>query len=209
METAELQTILDKHKKWSTGESGGIRANLSNANLRNAYLSGANLRNANLRNANLSGANLRNANLRNANLSDANLSDAYLSGANLRNANLRNANLRNANLSNANLSNANLPTIIKIDNLFTKIKDAIENGGELEMGDWHKCETTHCAAGWVTNLAGDVGRVAENLVGTPWAATLIINESCPYLNGKVPNFYASNEYAMDFINQCAETEKSQ
>jgi len=148
------------------------------------------------------------ANLRRAYLSGADLRGANLSGADLSGADLRGANLSGANLSGADLSGADLPEIIKVGNLFTKIKAAIENGGELEMGDWHGCKTTHCLAGWTTTLAGEGGRVAENLVGTPWAAALIINESCPYLGGKVPNFYSGNEEAMNFINDCAEKEKS-
>jgi hypothetical protein len=124
----ELATIIEKHRKYLLGESGGERANLrganlsgaylrdanlSGANLSGAYLSDANLRDAylsgaNLSGANLSGANLRDANLRDANLSGANLRDANLSGAYLRDANLSDAYLRDANLSGANLRDANL-----------------------------------------------------------------------------------------------------
>ena len=121
-------------------------------------------------------------------------------------ADLRSADLRGADLSSADLSHADLPGTIKVENLFAKIKAAIENGGELDMDEWHGCKTTHCLAGWTTTLAGEGGLVAEKLIGTSWASTLIINESCPYLEGKMPNFYASNEEAMDFINECAEKE---
>jgi len=78
----------------------------------------------------------------------------------------------------------------------------------MEMDNWHVCETAHCVAGWVTTLAGEVGRVMENLLGTSWAAALIINESCPYLKNKVPDFYSENEEAVAFINDCAEKEKN-
>jgi len=214
MKQVELDQILKDHGKWLCGEGGERanlrRANLSDADLRRANLRYANLRYANLRYANLSNAYLRGANLSNAYLSDANLSDADLRGANLSDANLRGANLSDANLSDAdlwgaNLSDADLPGTIKVENLFTKIKAAIDNGGELEMSDWHGCKA-HCMAGWVITFAGLTGKVAENLVGTPWAAALIINQSCPYLEGKVPNFYASNEDAMKFINECGEKE---
>ncbi len=134
--------------------------------------------------------------LRRADLSDANLRRADLSGADLRRADLR----------RANLSGANLPKIIKVDKLFTHILAAIESGGELHMGSWHECETVHCIAGWVVTLAGEAGRVAENLVGTPWSATIIINESCQYLKGKVPNFYATDEEGMAFIKECVAKE---
>ena len=103
-----LSEIISKHEKWLRGETGGERANLSNADLSNADLSNANLRYANLSNANLRYANLSNADLSNADLSNANLSNADLSNANLSNANLSNADLRYADLSNANLRYANL-----------------------------------------------------------------------------------------------------
>nr|DAU43391.1 MAG TPA: pentapeptide repeat protein [Caudoviricetes sp.] len=59
----ELQTIIEKHKKWLNAVPGGERANLKRANLE-----GANLASANLRGANLKGANLRCADLEGADL---------------------------------------------------------------------------------------------------------------------------------------------
>jgi len=168
-------------------------ANLSGANLRSANLRNADLRNANLRSANLSGADLRNANLRSANLS----------GADLRNADLWNANLRNADLRNADLSGAKHPEAVKVENLFTKIKAAIDGGKNLGMGSWHHdCGTTHCLAGWAVTIAGDRALGQEDYSGTAFIGALIIKESCPYLEGKVPNFYASDEEAMKFIEEC-------
>ena len=58
MTLEELNTILDKHKKWLDGEAGGERANFRMANLSWADFSGADLSGANLSEANLSGANL-------------------------------------------------------------------------------------------------------------------------------------------------------
>ena len=43
MTQEELNTILDKHKKWLNGKEGGEKANLRGANLSGAYLRGANL----------------------------------------------------------------------------------------------------------------------------------------------------------------------
>ena len=83
MTQEELQTILEKHKKWLNNVPGGERANLERANLRCA-----NLERANLEDANLERANLRCANLKGANLEDANLVGANLEGANLKGANL-------------------------------------------------------------------------------------------------------------------------
>ncbi|MBX3629341.1 MAG: pentapeptide repeat-containing protein [Nitrosomonas sp.] len=187
-------------------------ANLSDADLRRAKLSGAdlsgaNLSDADLRRAKLSGAGLIGADLSDADLSGAGLSGANLSGANLSGAGLSGADLSGANLSDADLRRAKLPLIISIDNLFSFVDDQIRAGGNLDMGDWHTCETTHCIAGWVTTLAGDAGRVAENLLGTNAAAALIINQSCPYLEGKVPNFYVTNEGGLEFIKNCAEKER--
>ena len=88
MTQEELQTILEKHKKWLNNVPGGERANLIGTNLKRANLERANLRCANLERANLEGANLEDANLRGANLKYANLASASLRGANLEGANL-------------------------------------------------------------------------------------------------------------------------
>ena len=103
MTQEELQTILEKHKKWLNDVPGGECANLIGTNLE-----GANLERANLRGANLIGTNLEYANLRGANLRGANLEYANLRGANLRGANLKGANLRGADFKGANLEGANL-----------------------------------------------------------------------------------------------------
>ena len=109
MTLEELNTILDKHKKWIDGEAGGERADLSGANLSGADLIGADLRGANLSGANLSGADLIGADLRGATLSGANLSGADLIGADLIGADLRGATLSGANLSGANLDYSSWP----------------------------------------------------------------------------------------------------
>ena len=83
MTQEELQTILEKHKKWLNDVPGGKRANLRGANLEGANLECANLRGANLKGANLKGANLIGANLGGANLEGANLERANLERANL------------------------------------------------------------------------------------------------------------------------------
>jgi hypothetical protein len=57
-----LTDIILKHEKWTSGEEGGIRADLRGADLYGANLYGANLRDADLRDANLRDANLRDAN---------------------------------------------------------------------------------------------------------------------------------------------------
>ena len=60
MTKAELDKILELHKKWLNDEEGGERANLSGADLSGANLSNADLYRANLLNADLSGAVLSN-----------------------------------------------------------------------------------------------------------------------------------------------------
>ena len=72
----ELDVFLGKHKLWLVGNTGGERADLSDANLRGANLRGANLRGADLRGADLWGADLWGANLRGANLRGTNLRGA-------------------------------------------------------------------------------------------------------------------------------------
>lgn len=93
MTQEELQTILEKHKKWLNDVPGGERADLAGADL-----AGADLERANLKGADLECANLRGANLKGANLECANLASADLRGAKLRGANLRGTNLKGADI---------------------------------------------------------------------------------------------------------------
>ena len=198
MTHAELQEILVEHAKWLRGEEGGTRANLRDANLRGADLSGADLRDADL-----GDADLRRANLRGANLRDADLRRADLSGADLRDADLGDADLRRADLSGADIP--------VVENLHTKISAMIE-ADQFDMNDWHgknTCGTTHCHAGSAIHLAGDAGYALEQKLGSPVAGALIINASCPYLEGKVPDFYTDNVSAKKFIRDCAAKEKEQ
>lgn len=108
MTQQKLNVVLDKHKKWLSGDKGGERADLYRADLCGANLYGANLRGANLREADLCVADLCEADLREADLCGANLSEANLSGADLRGANLREANLSGADLHGDDLRGANL-----------------------------------------------------------------------------------------------------
>lgn len=63
MEREEMRAILEKHKKWTFGESGGERANLRYTDLSGIDLSGTDLRAADLSGANLIGADLSGAKL--------------------------------------------------------------------------------------------------------------------------------------------------
>lgn len=104
----DLQTILDRHKKWLRNEDGGERANLLDADLSGADLSEADLARANLKGTDLSGANLAWADLSGADLSGAFLTKANLTRAFLTKANLTGADLAWADLSEADLSGAYL-----------------------------------------------------------------------------------------------------
>jgi uncharacterized protein YjbI with pentapeptide repeats len=180
-------------------------ADLRDAVLRDAVLSGADLRDADLSGAVLRDADLRDADLRDAVLSGAVLRGADLSGAVLRGAVLRDADLRDAVLRDAVLSGADLRDAPKIENIHQKVYAAASQPGALDMGDWHRCETTHCRAGWVTHLAGDEGRALEDRIGTPAAASLIYLASDPAID-RIPDFYCSNETALEDMKRLADLE---
>lgn len=81
--------------------------------------------------------------------------------------------VKDALTKKSNLRGAkNAPYVEAIPDLDKRILEAIGNGGSLEMGDWHKCETTHCRAGWAVTLH-PAGKTLESILGTPTAATLI------------------------------------
>ena len=67
MTQEELNNVLELHKKWLTGEEGGVRADFSGADLRGANLSKANLSWADFSGADLRGADFSGADLRGAN----------------------------------------------------------------------------------------------------------------------------------------------
>ena len=136
--------------------------------------------------------------------SRAYLRGAYLGGANLGGADLRDAYLRGAYLRDANLGGADLGEIDIpiIDNIDAAILSAIrQDGCSLDMGEWHKCETTHCRAGWAIHLAGERGRALEEKTTPYLAGRLIYEASRPGV--PCPDFFASTEDAMADIEKCA------
>jgi hypothetical protein len=171
-------------------------AHLSGANLSGAHLSGANLTWAHLSEANLTWAHLSEANLTGANLSGANLTGAHLSGANLSGANLTGAHLSGANLSGANLTGAHLegtPLHFERDPLLlTKVASAALAREGLDMGSWHTCETTHCIAGWATQLHPH-GKYLEGRLGTAKAGLLLLGVEA------YGHFHDSNEKARKYL----------
>lgn len=109
---------------------------------------------------------------------------------------LENAVRAGANLSRAYLSRARgLPVAPVVKDLDAAIVAAIQAGGRLEMKTWHTCQTTHCLAGWAIVLAGEAGAELEKELGPNVAGALIYAASRPGV--PVPNFYASNNKAME------------
>ena len=114
--------------------------------------------------------------------------------ANLKGANLKGADLKGADLEGANLEWADVP---KIEDFEKKMAEACSKEGALDMGTWHRCETTHCRAGWACVLGGEKGKALEEKLGPELAGILIYRENTP--DKYVPNFYASDVLAMKDI----------
>ena len=126
MATDELKRILELHRKWACGETGGKRADLRGADLRGAVLTGAVLTRAVFRDAVLRGADLRDAFLR------ADLRGAVLTGADLRGADLRDAVLRDADLTGAVITGAFLRSA---DLTRAVLRDAVLRDADLTGAD--------------------------------------------------------------------------
>ncbi|MBL4853828.1 MAG: pentapeptide repeat-containing protein [Robiginitomaculum sp.] len=174
-------------------------ANLSVADLRGVDLRGVDLRGVDLRGVDLRGVDLRGVNLRGANLSGVDLSGIDLSGVDLRGVDLRGVDLRGVDLSVVGW-------IPKIENIHTAVYAAASKDNALDMGDWPKCDSTHCRAGWVVILAGEAGKVMEDLYGTGVAAALIYMASDPTMES-IPNWLASSETALKDMKEMAEAEQ--
>jgi hypothetical protein len=72
------------------------------------------------------------------------------------------------------------------------------------MENWHKCEKTHCRAGWVVTLAGEAGRKLEAFYNTPLAAMLIYDASVPDFKINPSRFYDDDEAALADMKRLAE-----
>jgi hypothetical protein len=186
--------------------TGEVLYSARNASLREAVcaavtagvsLRGADLRRANLSGCDLSGCDLRECDLSGANLRACNLYRADLSGANLSGANLSEVNLRGCDLIGA----LGLPAAPVVPDIDARILSAIEAGGELNMGAWHTCETTHCRAGWAVHLAGEAGYALERATTPYLAGRLIYEASRPGV--PAPFFFTDNVTALVDIRACA------
>ena len=184
------------------------RASLDRASLFGASLVGASLDGASLVGASLDGAGLDDASLVGASLVGASLDDASLVGARGLPANFdagapvdRSKPLAQRQAERAARYRARNPDVPVIEGLDAKILQLIDSGkGHLEMNTWHRCETTHCRAGWAITLAGAKGLELETKYGPHAAGCMIYRAS----TGRVPNFYASNEAAIADIRAQAE-----
>lgn len=88
---------------------------------------------------------------------------------------------------------------------YTNLLKAVKRPGcSLDMSTWHTCETTHCAAAWTVTLAPG-GKKLEEKFGTQLAARIILQTNRP--ESPLPNFYASDDAAMAFIEARAEEER--
>jgi hypothetical protein len=72
------------------------------------------------------------------------------------------------------------------------------------MDTWHKCEKTHCRAGWIVTLAGPEGRALEAFYNTPLAAMLIYDASAPGFKINPGRFYDDNVAALADMKRLAE-----
>lgn len=99
-----------------------------------------------------------------------------------------------------------LELIPTVPGLYTRIKNVIGpgGGGALDMDDWHKCDTTHCVAGWAVVMAGAPGGGLEHVTTPAWAGALIFAKTYP--NEELPDFYATNDAARAWITEQAEKE---
>lgn len=94
---------------------------------------------------------------------------------------------------------AGIDEVPVIEDIHTKVYEAIRDGGRLQMCDWHGgegvCGTTHCRGGWVIHLAGEVGEIMSKTFPNVFSASLIYVASDPHLEA-IPDFYCSNEEAL-------------
>jgi hypothetical protein len=191
-------------ERYAAGERNFEEANLSGANLSGANLAKTNLFGANLAKTNLSGANLAEADLAKTNLSGANLAKTNLFGANLAEADLAKTNLSGANLAKTNLFGANLAEadlsgviglLVASDHgqRLAQVASAALEPSALSMSDWHACATTHCIAGWAIHLAGELGRLLEQTLGSEIAGLYLLGPEAH------SHFFDTDEKAREFL----------
>lgn len=90
-----------------------------------------------------------------------------------------------------------------IKDIHAKIYAAASAPGALDMGDWHKCEKTHCRAGWAVTQAGEPGRDLERFYNTELAAMMIYDASDPSYKINPAQFYDDNAVALADMRRLA------
>ena len=99
---------------------------------------------------------------------------------------------------------AGAPAVPRIENIHQKVYAAVSQPKALDMSNRHKCETTHCRAGWITTLAGPAGKALEDFHNPELAAMLIYYESGYHIHPA--RFFDSNERAIADMKRLAEAE---
>jgi hypothetical protein len=88
-----------------------------------------------------------------------------------------------------------------VPDLPRRVLEAVNEGENLDMSDWHTCDTTHCRAGWHIHLAGDAGYKFARRHSSDIAGSLIYAASCP--GRPIPDFFCTNAEAMASIKEDA------
>ena len=95
-----------------------------------------------------------------------------------------------------------LPPVPAIPNIHKTIYAAATEPGALNMGSWHKCDTTHCRAGWAVHLAGKEGYALEAETSTLFAAMQIYKASGSPISPV--RFFETDEVALADMKRLAE-----
>lgn len=96
-----------------------------------------------------------------------------------------------------------------IPSIHQTVYNAAKKPDALNMDTWHYCATTHCRGGWVVNLAGEKGLALENETSTEFAALQIYHVSSPSIPVYCPDFFVSDEAALESMKQAAALEFKQ
>lgn len=92
-----------------------------------------------------------------------------------------------------------------IKNIHQEILKAVNDGANLNMNEWHTCDTTHCRAGWAVHLAGEKGKKLESETSTLFAAMQILKKSSD-IHVPLMKFFDNNTESIKDIKRCAELE---
>ncbi|MGH6784981.1 MAG: hypothetical protein ACREBP_10220, partial [Sphingomicrobium sp.] len=104
--------------------------------------------------------------------------------------------------------NSGPPPVPVVPNIHTTIYAAASSKGALDMGQWHKCEKTHCRAGWAVALAGKPGFALERFYGgegsgTTLAAMMIYDASDLAFKINPCRFFDDNDEALADMKRLA------